>query len=553
MEHQEAAEKALIEEIGKLSSKEFQTLYESETEKEIRLELLVLRCASDQELFAKVFFPHYCTREFNDFHHDFFQTVQYGERNVRRVRAAPRGSAKSTLATLVKPIHDVCYGLEKFILIFSSTTPLANKKLKDIRAEILANGFLRLVYGVRFPKKKVGESEFAVVSNRGRTYFAALGRGAEVRGIRINEDRPTKVLCDDVEHSDEVYNEKVRSKTESWFLEDVSKVGDSGTNIDFVGTILHKDSLLSKLLKNPAYDGQVFKAIISWSERQDLWEKWNDIYINKDKKTHRDDARKFYEQNKTEMLRGTKVLWPEKEDYYAHMIDLAEIGKRSFMKEKQNEPQGDEGSIFERIHWYREETEGLRIESSNTLVPWANLTCLAAMDPATGQDKAKKGSGDFTVLGVGYKDTKDRLFLHWDSTKRESPTRFISRTFDVHERFNFERMALETNLYRNLLMENIVEEKRRREIKNKSKGIKIQFYEVENTENKRERIYRLEPKVNNAWILFNRALSREFMLMFEDFPNADHDDSPDMVEMMWNLANNRYKPSGIGLNVMASR
>lgn len=547
------APKELILEVGKLSSNEFLDCYENEMDPEVRLELLKLRCATDLELFAATFFPHYCTREFNAFHHDFFASAKFDEREIRRVRAAPRGSAKSTLATLIKPIHDVCYGLEKFILVISSTTPLANKKLKDIRSEILANGYLRSVFGVRFPKKKVGESEFAAFSEAGRTYFVALGRGSEVRGIRINEARPTKVICDDIEHSDEVYNEKVRAKTENWYFEDIGKVGDTGTNLEFVGTVLHKDSLLSKLLKNPAYDGKVFQSVISWSEREDLWEKWRTIYIDKSVETHRDDALAYFQANRLEMLRGTKVLWPEKEDYYALMMDMAEGGKRAFMKERQNSPQGEDGQIFEKIHYFRETPEGLKIEATGELVPWDQLNPLSAMDPSTGQSKAK-GMGDYTVLGVGYKDLKGRLFIHWDSTKRESPTSYIRKIFDVHDRFAFERMALEVNLYRNLLLPNIIDERKRREAE-KKKTVKVQFYAVENTENKRERIYRLEPKVNNAWILFNRGLSREFMLMFEDFPNADHDDSPDCVEMLWNLANNRYKPAPIetAVNPMSGR
>lgn len=514
--------------------------------------MVVLRCATDLELYAATFFPHYCSREFNEFHEDYFATSLFGERDIRRARGAPRGSAKSTLAVLIKPLHDACYGLEDFILVIGSTTPLANKKLKDIRQEILANGLLRSTFGIHVPRRKMGESEFAVHVGSHRTYFVALGRGSEVRGIRINQHRPTKVICDDIEYSDEVYNEKIRAKTESWYFEDVSKVGDTGTNFELVGTILHPDSLLSKLNKNPAYDSRIFRSVISWSDRQDLWNAWEKIYQNKDNKNHRIDAHAFYEANKVEMLKGTKVLWPEKEDYHALMIEMAEIGRRAFMKEKQNEPQGDENAIFERFHWYREEGEGLRIESNNVLVPWDQLECMAAMDPATGQDKAKKGVGDFAVIPTGYKDMNKRLFVHHDWTKRASPTKGIQAIFDIYDRFGFEKMALETNLYRNLLLPNVIDERKRRE-KESGKPIKISFYEVDNTENKRERIYRLEPKVNNGWILFNRALSREFMLMFQNYPNSDHDDAPDAVEMLWNLCNNRYKPAAIGVNITSGR
>jgi hypothetical protein len=71
-------------------------------------ELIRLRCAHDLESFARIFFPHYCRLPFNDFHRDYFSEVEFGERKVRRSRAAPRGYAKSTLAALVIPIsHEI--------------------------------------------------------------------------------------------------------------------------------------------------------------------------------------------------------------------------------------------------------------------------------------------------------------------------------------------------------------------------------------------------------------------------------------------------------------
>lgn len=517
------------------------------------LTILKHRCATDVELFAETFFPHYCKREFNAFHRDIFKNFEFGQRNVRRAVAAPRGNAKSTLKSLIIPLHDVCYGSEKFILLLSSTTPLSNKKLKDIRNEIHQNRFLASTFKLRFPKKKVGESEFLAISENGRTYFAAVGRGSEVRGIRINEDRPTKIISDDVEFSEEVYNEQTRKKTEDWYFEDVTKAGDEGTNIELVGTVLHRDSLLAKLLRNPAYDGAIYKAIISWSEREDLWNEWRKIYRDLDNKNRLNEADSFYQANKDEMLKGTKVLWPEKEDYLAHMKDMEEIGRRAFMKEKQNEPQGSDEPVFERFHYYREVAEGFKLEETAAIVPWSELTSIGAIDPSTGAVKPKKGLlGDFTVICTAYMDRKGRVFLHHDYTKRAPPTKYIQEIFNLNEKFKFEKFAVETNLYRNLLLPNIIDEKKRREKADQGKAIRLSFYDVEQTENKRERITRLEPKVNHGYMLFNRSLSAEFMNQFIDFPHNAHDDAPDCAEIIWNLAHNRYKPAAVSLDAMFS-
>lgn len=517
-------------------------------------DLLIHRCADDVRGFSIFFFPHYCTRKFNVFHEAQFSDYEFNERDVRRVRAAPRGAAKSTLDCLIKPIHDLCYDLEKFILVISATTSLANKKLKNIRTEILFNSNLAYVYGSHFQSKKPGESEFQAFSDVGSTYFVALGKGSAVRGISIGEARPTKIVCDDVEDAQEVLNESIRQKDADWFFEDVVKAGDVGTNVTFVGTVLHPESLLKKLLQNPRYDVRPpYKAIISWSEREDLWEEWRKIYRNIDDMDRQVKADAFYKTNEAEMLKGTEVMWPEKESYLDHMIDMEEIGRRAFMKEKQNDPVGADDTIFENIHWYSEEEEGLRIESNGALVRWEDLFAIGAIDPATGQKDAKVKKGklpDFTCMPIGYKDLKKRLFVHYDFTKRVSPSKAIAEIFNLYDKYEFEKFAVETNLFRNLLLPNINDERKRRE-KDSGKNFRISFYDVVQTENKHERIYRLEPKVNHGWILFNRALSVEFKNMFRDFPFADHDDAPDAVEILWNLVNNRYKPSVMNVDGMS--
>ena len=129
---------------------------------------VIARAANDLEFFATYFFPHYCEFAWNPFHKEYFNDFVYGQRKIRRAYAAPRGAAKSTMVTLIKTLHDVCYGLENFILILSSTTPLANKKLKDIRNEILTNDLLRECFNLRFPKKK---ADSCLPALRLRLYF----------------------------------------------------------------------------------------------------------------------------------------------------------------------------------------------------------------------------------------------------------------------------------------------------------------------------------------------------------------------------------------------
>lgn len=501
---------------------------------------------------------------FNEFHLDHFKNYAFGIRRLRDVYGAPRGSAKSTLVSLIDPIHDLCYGTEKYIVLFSNTGPQADEKLSNIRTELLLNERLRHIYGIRFPSKTPPKTGFVAISNRGEIKFEGYGAGAEVRGLLFGPFRPTKLLFDDLEHSDETDSEALREKLLKKYQDVWMKLGSKRlTNIVFVGTVLHKKSLLKNLLANPLYRAKLYKSIISWSEREDLWEKWRDIIRSNPSQELRSDAltqaKKFFEENKSEMLKGTRVLWPERESYYDLMLELLETGRRSFMKEKQNDPMGDEEKLFdfEHILWYRDEVrDGVRgffVERTGAFIPRDGMLTYGVIDPAHGQTKATiKKKSDFACILSGFHDPDSkRLFCHHAWIKRTPPSKQIEAMFELHNEFNYAKFGVETNLFRELLMENI-SRVQKQILSLKPRSPRLKLYDIEQTENKIKRIHSVEPKVFSGYILLNRALHQEFLDQLEGFPKEDHDDGPDALEMLYGLVNNRYKMSAINLDTQGS-
>jgi len=500
------------------------------------------------------YFPHYCEYEFSQFHHDLFEMWRSLRRSTKRCLAAPRGYAKSTFAAVIKPVHDVCYGLEKLTVVLSNTLPLASGKVKDIRAELLSNIALVEDYNIRFPTKRPAETSFQVTTDNGTSNFIAVGAGTEIRGLRVGQYRPTKIILDDTENSEEVLNEDLRDKMLNWYTDVISKLGSGTTNIEFVGTVLHPESLLMSLDQNPMYESKIYSSIINWADNESLWNEWRDIITDLDNEHRVDDADAFYNDNEEELLKGTKVLWPEKEPYIYLMKEIVETGMRSFMKEKQNTPMASDEAVFENFQYYKETEEGIYIEKSGHTIPWDHLHYVyGALDPSTGETKAKKGKlGDYTAIVTGYKCPKGRLLVHDAWLKKKPPTSWISEIFEKHDTFNYDGFAVETNLYRNLLIPNIIAERKKREDADKRK-IMVPFYDVENIENKTKRIYTLEPKVSNGWIVFNRALDPKFMNQFRDFPHGSHDDGPDATEILWGMIKNRYRPSAMPVNAREER
>lgn len=527
----------------------------AENDRSAAKKLLILRCKTDLELFSRVYFNHYCRFDFNEFHFSVFENENSFNRQARRIYIAPRGSAKSTLLSLITPIRDLCFGLEKFILLISHTEDQAVQKLKDIRSELIENSALQKDFGPFFNSRNVGATEFVAHSKKFACKFKAVGSGTEIRGIRHKENRPTKIIFDDIEHSERVENEILRKKDADYFFEVVSKVGSETTNITGVGTILHEDSLLQKLKNNPVYDTKTFKSVKQWATEEALWQQWKKIFTNLDNPTRKEDADQFYNENQTLMLKGTEVLWPEKEPYLYLMKEMIEIGTPAFLQEKQNEPVNPETRIFNHLTYYDVLETGIKIENSERIIPWSELKnhAFGVLDPATGQSKTKIFQGsDFSCLVAGYlHPTTGRIFVHYEFTKVVPPSVFIDQIFNVHEIFDFQKFGVEINLYRNLLMQDIMKERKERELKNQNKLTKLAFYEIENIAPKRQRIFALEPKVSHGWIVFNRNLGKEFLNQILQFPNAAHDDAPDALEMLYNLCHNKYPASALSVKPFA--
>ena len=193
------------------------------------------------------------------------------------------------------------------------------------------------------------------------------------------------------------------------------------------------------------------------------------------------------------------------------------------------------------------------IDSSGVRIPKTHLVdrAIGALDPSTGETTSRT-LGDYAALLTGYMDPKGRLLVQNCWMKRKPPSVWIKEIFELHKEFEYSKFGVETNLYRNLLMPNILEERKRQE-KSSGKIIRIPFYDIENTENKEKRIEMIEPKVSHGYILFNKSLGHEFFRQLEEFPRSDHDDGPDALEMLWRLGNNAFRASPLSINAIGLR
>ncbi|MDQ0152878.1 hypothetical protein EI53_00935 [Fusobacterium naviforme] len=129
----------------------------------------------------------------------------------------------------------------------------------------------------------------------------AIGSGKKIRGRKHRNWRPDLLVLDDIENDENVRTMEQRRKLENWFLKAVSKAGDSYTDIIYIGTLLHYDSLLAHTLKNPGYRAIKYKAVLSFSKEYELWKKWEELYTDLDDEEHEKTALAFFEENRRDI------------------------------------------------------------------------------------------------------------------------------------------------------------------------------------------------------------------------------------------------------------
>lgn len=281
--------------------------------------------AFDLSYFGRAYLPHYFIRKSPHFHEELDEVwsrgVMKGKNPLQEAKvisrmdgshqvvAAPRGHAKSTNFTFKDSLHAVLYRYKHYILILSDSSEQAEGFLDDIKTELEDNGNIMMDFGSLKGEKAWRGS---VALTRTDVKVEAIGSGKKVRGRRHRNWRPDLIVLDDIENDENVNTPEQRRKLSSWFYKAVSKAGDTYTDIMYIGTILHYDSLLSSVLRNPSYKSRKYRAVISEAVDTRLWEEWERIYTNLFDEAHEENAKAFYEAHEAEMLLGTEVLWEEK-------------------------------------------------------------------------------------------------------------------------------------------------------------------------------------------------------------------------------------------------
>lgn len=193
-----------------------------------------------------------------DFHRELWDLCCLSEPLV--AAAAPRGHAKSTSVTHSFTLALVLFRERSFGLIISDTELQAELFLNDIKAEISENQRIRDLFGIDCFIKDTNTDIIVQFTDGAQFRVMAKGSGQKVRGTKWRNKRPDFVICDDLENEEIVLNKETREKFRNWFFGSVIPMLSDDGIIRFVGTILHMDSLLERLLNDSTWESRRYRA-----------------------------------------------------------------------------------------------------------------------------------------------------------------------------------------------------------------------------------------------------------------------------------------------------
>ncbi len=478
------------------------------------------RAWHDYEFFCRTYFPHYVpTPYFSAFQRFVFKRLPEvidGTTDGREVHEAPRGEAKSTYETQLGSLWCIVTGRKRMIGILMNTEEQSAEMLESIKAELDTNPRLAMDFPEACGRGRVWQATTAITANNIKIRIG--GTGKKIRGMKHGPYRPDLIFLDDLENDENVRDKSQRDKVEKYVLSAVLGLAGPGGGMDvfWVGTSLHYDAAINRVSRKPGWRRRIFKSIMQWPDRMDLWDKWEGIYTagaddDEAKEAAEAEALAFYQANQYAMDTGAVVSWPEVRPLYRLMCMRA-TDHDAFNQEQQNEAGNDETAPFKDITFW--------VDRRNDWV------FFGAIDPSLGKQGAARDPSAILVGGL------NRITMVLDVVEadicRRVPDLIISRAIDLQEEYGCVAWAVETVQFQAFLFSELIK-------RSALRGIAFPAVPVIPSTDKGLRIISLQPHVANGLIRLHRT-QRTLIEQLKFWPEADHDDGPDALEMLKKIA-----------------
>lgn len=422
---------------------------------------MMAECHNDTAFFSKTFFPEVFFRPWSSLHKDLCRILD--DDSLQKVAiAAPRGFGKTSLFNLSFPAKRILFRDSKHIIPVSATADAAIEQADDLKDELVTNDLIRVLFGKLQPedrKDPFGMKEW--VTSTG-CKVRPRGAGQQIRGRKYRSQRPDLFVIDDLEDDESVESEEQREKLWKWFNSAVINSVDRGSNtwrIIVIGTILHEQSLLNRLLRDKSWHSVRYEIC-----DDNYHSNWPDFMSDEQVRALADEFR----QN-------------------------GDLGL--FYMEYRNIPIALEEQGFKEEYFqsYEESPEFWKEQGAKPF----DLETVVLSDPAR---TMREGSAETALAAVTVNRRNNKLYIREIVTGKFDPHSHLQEMFDMAERWNAMVLAPEVTGLHEYLMWPIRDEMIRR-------GKHYHIVEVKPREGKRgpRRSGGMIPLYRNKLVFHNSA------------------------------------------------
>ena len=460
-------------------------------EKYAQLEALK-KLRNNMALFGKHCFPTALRKSTPPFHKEVYANLADDEKK-RVLIAAPRGTAKSTVTTLIYPLWRVAFKKsdeDLFIVIISESQAQSINFLSRIKYHLTHSDRFKEVFGDMGPNTARRWTHTDIVLANG-TRIIAVGTGQRVRGFIEGDTRPNLIIVDDFESELNAYTAEARAKNRKWMTEAViPSLSDEG-KIAMIGTVISEDCFLY------------------WAKESSAWNVlWFSIWNDKE-----------------------ESIWPErfpKERILQIKDEFSSVGNiNGFYQEYMNIAQSPEDAPFQpewiKMHSY----EYKKLEGQNVIIKNEGLENekIKPVELYTGVDPASSLSAraDFFVIATIAIDNNNNKYIVDIYRDKISPALQPGKIIEIYKKYRPRRIKVETVGYQEALRTAVRELMREEElyIPGLESGVKPR-------NSKSERLLSLVPLFAKGTFYFkpeNMIAQQEFL----SYPKGKHDDIMDAI------------------------
>ena len=368
---------------------------------------------NNMALFGKYCFPTALKKTTPPFHTDIYKYLSDEERK-RVLIAAPRGTAKSTVTTLIYPLWRAAFKAtdeELFIVIISESQAQSINFLSRIKYHLTYSSEFKAIFGNLGPDTATKWTHTDIILANG-TRMVAVGTGQRVRGFLQGDTRPNLIIVDDFESELNAFTPEARAKNRKWLTEAViPSLSDDG-KIAMIGTVISEDCFLC------------------WAKESSAW---NVLWFS------------IWDDNE-------KSIWPErfpKERILSIKEEFKSVGNiNGFFQEYMNIAQSPDDAPFQpewiKIHHW----EYKRIQGQNCLIKneGEENEKIKPVELYTGVDPASSLSAraDYFVIATIAVDNENNKYVVDIYRNRISPAQQPGLIIEHYKKYRPRRVKIET-------------------------------------------------------------------------------------------------------------